>query len=201
MELVCFSTARSETCNELAMAALLLPFAISPRISDSRGVSHERSDFRRDDLASMSSSTICGIDHGARLGDRADGLRQLVGSRYLLLQQVGPPRRPRLEKRQRVGGRLVLAEDHDARPRAGSPVSHDAAWIPSSVPVGGMRMSVTTTSGESSSMSSRSSGRSAARPTSSRSGSPSMIREMPSRKQRVVLRQYHPDGRHARDVR
>ena len=32
------------------MAALLLPLAISPRISDSRGVSHDRSDFRRDDL-------------------------------------------------------------------------------------------------------------------------------------------------------
>ena len=58
--------------------------------------------------------------------------------------------------------------------------NHEAAWIPSSVPVGGIRMSVTTTPGDVSSMSSSSSGRSAARPTRSKSVSPSMMREMPS---------------------
>ncbi len=53
--------------------------------------------------------------------------------------------------------------------------------MPSSVPVGGILMSVTTTCGDSVSISVRSSGKSAARPTSSKSGSPSMMREMPSR--------------------
>src|SRR5438093_11597241 len=41
IELVCFSTARSDTLSEAAMAALLLPCAISARISDSRGVSDD----------------------------------------------------------------------------------------------------------------------------------------------------------------
>ena len=41
IELVCFSTARSDTPSEAAIAALLLPCAISARISDSRGVSDD----------------------------------------------------------------------------------------------------------------------------------------------------------------
>ena len=38
MELVCFSTARSDTDTATAMAALFLPWAISARICVSRGV-------------------------------------------------------------------------------------------------------------------------------------------------------------------
>ena len=42
IELVCFSTARSVTNSVAAIAALLLPWAISARISDSRAVSDDR---------------------------------------------------------------------------------------------------------------------------------------------------------------
>src|SRR2546423_13785804 len=41
IELVCFSTARSDTLSEAAIPALLLPPALSARVSDSRGVSHD----------------------------------------------------------------------------------------------------------------------------------------------------------------
>ena len=104
----------SEICREAAMAALLLPLAISPRISDSRGVSQDRSDFRRDDLDSISSSTICGSMMEPPRGNGADGLGQLVRAGDLLLQEVAPASRPRLEEGQRVGGRLVLAEYDDS---------------------------------------------------------------------------------------
>ena len=60
IELVCFSTARSVTNKVAAIAELLLPWAISARISDSRGVSEDRPDWRSSARARTSSSTTVG---------------------------------------------------------------------------------------------------------------------------------------------
>ena len=112
MELVCFSTARSDTCREEAMAALLLPCAISPRISDSRGVSHDRSEVRRVERAFNELVHHQWIDHRPRLGHRVYGLGQLVGTGHPLLQQVGPAGRSGFEERQGIRRRRELAQDH-----------------------------------------------------------------------------------------
>ena len=58
---------------------------------------------------------------------------------------------------------------------------HVAAWMPSSVPVGGIRISVTTTSGCCSRTSASSCSKSGAEPTSSKSSFADTSREMPSR--------------------
>ena len=102
---------------------------------------------------------------------RADRLGQLVDVGHALLEQVAAAGGAVLEQRERVVGLGVLAEQQHAdlrvllRRRA-------RCWMPSSVSVGGMRMSVTTTSGDCVSISALSAGRSAAEPTSSRPGRP-----------------------------
>ena len=68
-----------------------------------------------------------------------------------------------LEERERVPGRDVLAQHHDAGLREVLPIQA-AAWIPSFVPVGGIRMSVTTTSSSAPRPSASSCGRSPAHP-------------------------------------
>ena len=60
IELVCFSTARSDTVKVAAIAALFLPWAISARICDSRGVSSSRLEACGCDRDRTSSSTTCG---------------------------------------------------------------------------------------------------------------------------------------------
>ena len=65
--------------------------------------------------------------------------------------------------------------------------------MPSSLPVGGMRMSVSTTSGSLLSMPASSAGRSAHEATRSISSRPSSNRAMPSRNSALVLGEHHPD--------
>ena len=77
IELMCFSTARSDSTSVAAMAALDLPCAISPRTSRSRGVRRSSGaglrwtsgDELLDDLR---------VDHRAAGGDLADGVDEVV---------------------------------------------------------------------------------------------------------------------------
>ena len=60
IELMCFSTARSESTSEAATAALFLPWAISARISVSRGVSTRSGESAARERAATSASTTSG---------------------------------------------------------------------------------------------------------------------------------------------
>ena len=109
---MCFSTARLVRTSVSAIAALLLPLAISARTSRSRPVSAasgERStaqlggDERLDDL---------GVQHRAAGRDRLDRRDELSAVVDALLQQIRAALRPGLQQRQRVGGLGVVAQ-HD----------------------------------------------------------------------------------------
>ena len=108
------------------------------------------------------------VDHRAAARNLADGGEQLSEVGHAFLEQVGAAGRAVLQQRQRVLGLGELAEHHhaDVGPLVAQP---SAARSPSSVPVGGMRMSVMTTSGRCSSTARSSSGRSLHEATSSMS--------------------------------
>ena len=91
---MCFSTARLVSTSESAIAALLLPWAISASTSRSRGVSsasgersarHLAGDERLDDLR---------VDDRAAVRDRLDRRDELPPVVDALLQQVGAPSEP-----------------------------------------------------------------------------------------------------------
>ena len=87
--------------------------------------------------------------------DSDDGAAQLIEIGHALLEQVGPALGAPFEEPKGVGGFGVLAEHHHADVGVGL-AEASAARMPSSVPVGGMRMSVSTTSGTCSSTAARS---------------------------------------------
>ena len=193
IELVCFSTARSESTSVAAMAALLLPWRHLAEHLELAGGEPVELGARRPGRRHQ------GLDH-PRVDDRpagrhlADGGEQLVDVADPLLQQVGPPARALVEEREGVGRLGVLAE-HDDADVGRSSRSVAATWMPSSVPVGGMRMSVTTTSGASRPRSARAAGQ-----VAGGADEVDVVRalEQPGdalAQQRVVLRQ-HDSHRH-----
>ena len=102
------------------MAALLLPWAISPRISRSRGVSRSIGD---DDMPARADDQLLdhlGIDDRAAGGHGANRVDQLVGVADTILEQVGPAVGAGLQQAQRVRRRRVVAEHDDTRPTGGS---------------------------------------------------------------------------------
>src|SRR4029079_17743107 len=123
--------------------------------------------------------------------DRVDKLAAVVDA---LLEEIGAPRGPALEQAEDVRRLRVLAEHDDAhvrvrlagRPRGAGGVGAVARWaaatrMPSSLSVGGMRMSVTTTSGRSASMVAMSVAESDTAATGSTPGASPSRRGTPSR--------------------
>ena len=116
---MCFSTARLVRTSVSAIAALLLPLAISARTSRSRPVSVGQGraldaqlggDERLDDLR---------VQHRPAGRDRLDRRHQLGAIVDALLEQIGAALGAGLQQRQRVGGLGVVAEDDDADPGVG----------------------------------------------------------------------------------
>ena len=116
---MCFSTARLVRTSVSAIAALLLPLAISARTSRSRPVSAASGraldaqlggDERLDDLR---------VQHRAAGRDRLDRRHQLGAIVDALLEQIGAALRSGLQQRQRVGGLGVVAQHDHADPRVG----------------------------------------------------------------------------------
>ena len=111
---MCFSTARLVSTSESAIAALLLPCAISARTSRSRGVSSASGERSIARLARDERVDELRVDDRAARADRLDrrrAARQVVDA---LLEQVAAAVGSRLEQRERVARLGVLAEDDDA---------------------------------------------------------------------------------------
>ena len=180
---MCFSTARLLRTRDAAIPVLLFPWAIWARTSRSRGVSAAEKSVRRDPSRRRARPQSSGR-HGATVCDGLNGGEELLAVSQALLEQVSAAVRARLEQGQRVARLGVLAEHHHANARVGSRRSA-ATRIPSSLWDGGMRMSVTTTSGGSASIASSSDGRSAYAPMSSMFGCPASTCSRPSRTSRV----------------
>ena len=121
MELMCFSTARPESTRASAMAALFLPEAISASTSSSRGVRWRSGESAGVLRLDTSDSTTFGSIHEPPPATARTAADQLVDVGHPFLQQVGPPGRPGLEQRQRVGRLDVLAQHDDADPGMGHP--------------------------------------------------------------------------------
>ena len=139
------------------MAALLLPLAISARTSRSRAVSAASGERSTRTFAATSGSTIFGVQHGAAGGDRLDRRHQLRAVVDALLEQIGAALRAGLQQGHRVRGFGVVAQDDDADVGMLLAQQHRRADALVGA-VGGIRMSVTTTSGRSLSTASSSEG-------------------------------------------
>ena len=144
---MCFSTARLVSTSDSEIAALLLPSAIAASTSSSRGVSWASGERSLRALAATSTSTTLGS-----ITERPSATASIAATScgavvHALLEQVGAAVRARLEQREDVRRVRVLAEHDDADVRVLDSRSGAATRIPSSVFVGGMRMSVNTTSG------------------------------------------------------
>ncbi len=111
--LMCFSTARLVRKSASPIAALLLPVASSASTSRSRGVSSSSGE--SDGARALGDQHVddLGVDHGAAIRDRRDGLHELAGIAHALLEQIGPSLGPLLEQLEREARVRVLAEDHD----------------------------------------------------------------------------------------
>ena len=199
IEWITFSTDLSVRNSDPAIAALFFPSAISRRTSRSRGVSW---------LSGESSARVglgdegvddLGIHDGAALRHGADRGRELLDVADALLQEVGTALAAALEEGERVARGRVLAEhdDADLGVRLAQPL---AAWMPSSAPPGGMRMSVTTTSGRSASTAASSESRSPQTAATSRSSW--RLQQAPDAfaDEVLVFGEHEPD-RHGRRIR
>ena len=167
---MCFSTARLVSTSESAIAALLLPLrdlgedlALARRqLGERRAL--ERAPWRAP--ARRRASGRCIAPPGGHGLDRGPQLRAVVDA---LLEQVAAAVGPGLQQRERVAGSAYWLST--TTPISGCVSRSSAATrIPSSVLVGGIRMSVTTTSGRSRSIASISSGRSPQEATTSHLG-------------------------------
>ena len=139
------------------------------------------------------------VDQRASLRDRADGSDQLVELVHALLQDVGAPGAAGVQQCKCVARVRVLAEDDHAEPGF---VSRNrlAAWIPSSELPGGMRTSVTTTSGSSRSTASSSESRSPQTAATSNAGL--RIEQSPDAfADEIVILGEHEADRHGRRIR
>ncbi len=180
---MCFSTARLLRTRDAAIALLLFPCAIWARTSRSRGVEHRKRRALGATLRGDEDVDDPRVDHGATVCDGLNGVEELLAVSHALLEQVSAAVRARLEQGQRVARLGVLAEHHHANARVGLSQERSSR-IPSSLWDGGMRMSVTTTSGGSASIASSSDGRSAYAPMSSMFGCPASSCSRPSRTSR-----------------
>ena len=121
------------------------------------------------------------IHHRAAVGDCSDRRDELLEIRHPLLQEVRTACGPALEQRQRVARLGVLAEHDDADLRLRLAQAARPPGCLRRLPVGGIRMSVTTTSGSSASTAASSESRSPHAATTSTSGLVSSRRRVPSR--------------------
>src|SRR3954454_2649437 len=152
IELMCFSTARFVRNSELATAALLFPFAISARISSSRGVSSSSSDGSRcRPRASTSASTTFESTSESFAATALMASTSWSASCMRSLRRYARPAEPDSSNENAYCGSTNWLMT--TTPISGC-VSRRirAARIPASVPVGGIRMSVTTTFGRRSSV-------------------------------------------------
>ena len=117
IELMCFSTARSLRMSVAAIAALLLPWAISPRICFSRGVSHSIGELGTGRRVGDELLDDLGVDDRAAGRHRAHGGDEIVGVGDAVLEQIGAPVGTVLEQREGVARSGELAEHDDARRR------------------------------------------------------------------------------------
>jgi hypothetical protein len=113
IELMCFSTARLVRTSVSAIAALLLPLAISARTSRSRAVSAARGERSTPQLGGDERLDDLGIQHGAPGRDRLDRRDQLSTVADALLEQIRAALGSGLQQRQSVRGlRVVAQHDH-----------------------------------------------------------------------------------------
>jgi signal transduction histidine kinase len=179
IELMCFSTARSDSTSALAMAALFLPVAICASTSVSRAVSRSSTEgrtLRADTSASTTAGSITEPPWAtARMARRSSSTSPTRSfSRY-----ARPPDPAANNPTAKDGSTYWLST---TTPMPGWVERNcSAARMPSLVPVGGIRMSVSTTSGSSSATVSNSSGRLSQVATRSTSSTVSSSRRTPSR--------------------
>src|SRR4051812_46696996 len=181
IELMCFSTARFVRKSELATAALLFPFAISARISSSRGVSSSSSDgLRCRPRASTSASTTFASTIESFAATALMASTSWSASFMRSLRRYARPAEPDSSNENAYCGSTNWLMT--TTPISGC-VSRRirAARIPSSVPVGGIRMSVTTTFGRRSSVIASSDSKSSQIPMTLTSGARSRICSIASR--------------------
>ena len=91
------------------------------------------------------------VERGAAGGDAAQRAGEVVGVGDAVLEQVAEPCGALGQQLHREADLDVLGEEHDRRSPGGGARISCAAWMPSSVWVGGMRMSTIATSGSCSS--------------------------------------------------
>ena len=145
MLVTCFSTARGEMKSRSPIAWFVRPSAISSSTSRSRGESRSTGSSPR--LRPTSSATTSGSSAEPPSATRRDGGDELVDVGDAVLEQVAEPLGAVAEQLDRVACARRAARGR-ARPSPGaSRGSRCAARMPSSVCVGGMRMSTIATSG------------------------------------------------------
>ena len=145
MLVTCFSTARSVTNIRSAIAPLERPSAISSSTSRSRGVSSASGSPRAPPADELRDDRR--VERRAALGDAAHGRAELVEVGHAVLEQVADALRAVGEQLQRVARSRRTARARARRcSRCFSRISF-AARRPSSVCVGGIRMSTIATSG------------------------------------------------------
>ena len=111
IEWMCFSTARVVSTRDLAIAELLLPWAISVKdLLLARGEFGERRVRAR--VCVHETLDDLGIDDRAAGSDGLDGGHELRAVTHTLLEQVRAPVGAGLEELQRVTRLRVVAEDH-----------------------------------------------------------------------------------------
>ena len=179
------------------MPAFEWPSAISARTSRSRSrqlverallarPAHEPGDDRR-------------VEHALAVGDAAERVDEHGDVRHALLQQVAATLRVLLEQAHRVARLDVVGQDEHADARRASTRICCAATRPSSVCVGGIRMSTIATSGRVSATRRRSSSAVPALPTTSKPAS-SSSRSEPLAEEGLVVGDHDPHGSSARMV-
>src|SRR4051794_21915810 len=144
--LMCFSTARLVRNSDSAIAALLLPCAISASTSDSRSLNSDKGDASRRERASTSASTTFGSTTDSPSTTALIARTSCSSSLIRSLRRYARRAEPCSNSASAYAGSTYWLST--TTPTVGSLSWRSwATLIPSSVPVGGMRMSVTTTSG------------------------------------------------------
>ena len=176
-----FSTERSATTISLAIDALFLPSAINRRTSRSRWVSSPRGDVApRARSATSPSTTFGSITDPPSATARIAATSWSTSCRRSLSRYARPALPASSNARAKSGFAYWLST---TTPSCGFVSRHRAAaWIPSSDWSGGMRMSVTTTSGRSASTAASRDSRSPQTAATSSPSCASSSRRTPSRR-------------------
>ena len=111
------------------MAALLFPWAISPRISRSRGVSRSIGELALVAREATSCSTL-GVDDRSAGRHGTHCIDEIVGVGDTILEQIGAAVRTGFEKCQGVRRSGELAEHDDTDRGGGSPASERRRGFP-----------------------------------------------------------------------